>query len=91
MKKLSSYVILAIVLASCGANKYHMSKPEKSKQRGYHANTAKKVIDENAKNRHANLKHTEQHRQQLNKQSYQQAAVQHKTKKHHGVFGYYVH
>lgn len=82
---------MGILLASCGANKYHMSNSDKTKQRGYHANTAQKVVDKNAKNRHANQKHSEQHRQQLNKESNQQAAVQHKTKKHHGVFGHYAH
>ncbi|MCU0416646.1 MAG: hypothetical protein MUE33_05615 [Cytophagaceae bacterium] len=89
MKKLSGVLVVLLLLCSCGANKYHLSRGAKSKQNGYHHNTAKKIVDENAKNRHANQKHTEQHRQQLNKQSAQQAAMDHKTKKHHGHFGFY--
>ena len=66
-----------------------MSKQEKSNQKGYHANSANKVVSENEKNRSLNQKASEKNRQKTNATAAEKTKG--KTKKHSGEFKFYFH
>jgi len=79
-------------LASClGKKQYYMSKQEKSNQKGYHANSANKIVNENEKNKAANQKASEKNRQKTNEAAAEKASEKGKTKKHSGEFKFYFH
>ena len=59
MKKLLILAVLGGFLASCSAGSYKMDPVEKEKLRGFHANQAKKIIDQNEANKAANKKAAE--------------------------------
>ena len=92
MKRLLIVGILLASLVSClGKKQYYMSKQEKSNQKGYHANSANKVVSENEKNRSLNQKASEKNRQQTNAAAAEKAKTKGKTKKHGGEFKFYFH
>jgi hypothetical protein len=67
MRKLLILAIFAGFLSSCGSGAaYKLSAVDKEKQRGFHANQAKKIIDENEANKKANQKANEKSKAQLN-------------------------
>ena len=74
-----------------GKKAYHMGNAERTQQKGYHANTANKIITQNQKNKTKNQKNAEKTRQALNKAATEKAAASHKSTKHHGHFQFYVH
>gem|GEM_PF-2283664 len=82
-------------LFSCMSKKqYYMSKQEKFGQKGYHANTANKVVSKNEKNRSVNQKASEKNRQKTNADAAEKAKTTsqtHKVKKHSGEFKFYFH
>ncbi len=92
MKRLLIACIVLTCLFSCaGKKQYYLSKREKSNQKGYHANTANKVVSENEKNRAVNQKASEKNRQQTNAAAAEKAKTTHKTQKHGGEFKFYFH
>lgn len=68
-----------------------MSKQEKAGQKGYHANSANKIVSENEKNRSLNQKASEKNRQKTNEDAAEKAKAKGKTKKHSGEFKFYFH
>jgi organic hydroperoxide reductase OsmC/OhrA len=92
MKRLLIGTLLLASLASClGKKQYYMSKQEKSNQKGYHANTANKVVSENEKNRSLNQKASEKNRQKTNEAAAEKAKTTGKAKKASGEFKFYFH
>lgn len=92
MKRLLIIGVLLASLASCASKKqYYMSKQEHSDQKGYHANTANKVVNQNAKNKAANQKASEKNRQQTNAAAAEKAKTKGKSKKASGEFKFYFH
>lgn len=92
MKRLLIGSLLLASLASCASKKqYYMSKQEKSNQKGYHANSANKIVNENEKNKAANQKASEKNRQKTNAAAAEKAGTKGKTKKHSGEFKFYFH
>ncbi len=72
---------------------YKMNKHEKTAQKGYHSQTAEKIIDENKKHKKSNQKAADKNREktteELSKLNNESATKFKKPKKHHGVFKYY--
>jgi len=92
MKRLLIGSLLLASLFSClGKKQYYLSKQEKSNQKGYHANSANKVVTENEKNRSLNQKASEKNRQKTNATAAEKAKSKGKTKKASGEFKFYFH
>lgn len=92
MKRLLIAGIVLTSFFSCmGKKQYYLSKREKTTQKGYHANTANKIVSENEKNKAVNQKASEKNRQQLNAAATEKAKTTHKTQKHGGEFKFYFH
>jgi hypothetical protein len=85
------HVVLLVLLASCTGGRYHMSHQERSSQKGYHANTANKIVNENQKNKAANQKASEKNRQKINEAAATKTSSGKKPLKHSGVYKFYVH
>ncbi len=66
MRKILILAIFTGFLASCGGSAYKLSSVDKEKQRGFHHNQAKKIIDENEANKKANAKANEKSKAELN-------------------------
>ncbi|ABG58831.1 hypothetical protein CHU_1560 [Cytophaga hutchinsonii ATCC 33406] len=94
MKRLLIGTLLLTSLFSCsGKKQYYMSKREKTSQKGYHANSANKIVNENEKNKAINQKASEKNRQKTNAAASAAAAEKSKskTKKHSGEYKFYFH
>ena len=91
MKRLFIIYIIFISFTSCVGSNYHMSKYERSGQKGYHANTANKIVTQNQKNKAANQKSAEKTRQKINEAAATKAAPGKKPLKHSGIYKFYVH
>ena len=92
MKRLLISLIVLTSLFSClGKKQYYMSKQEKSKQKGFNANQANKIVNENQKNKAANQKSSEKNRQQINKAAEEKNKNSKKSKKPSGEFKFYFH
>jgi hypothetical protein len=95
MKYFVRFFFILVVFSGCnsGASKYKLSAYEKKGQKGYHANQAEKIIDENKDHKKANQKAADKNRikssEELTKLNNASANKFKKPKKHHGVFKYY--
>ncbi len=84
------FIICYIFLLSCSSNNtYHMNSIEKEKLKGYHANQAKKIIDENEKNKEKNKKYAEKQRLEKNKEAFEKSKEKNKDKKPIRKFNFY--
>jgi len=80
--------ILMLIAAACNPSKQmQLNSTERQAQRGYHANQAEKIIDENAKNRKKNQASSEKNRQEANKQAAQKKSAS--TGTNTGSFNFY--
>lgn len=68
-----------------------MSKKEKTTQKGFNANQANKIVNENQKNKAANQKSSEKNRQQMNKAAEDKKKDSKGSKKPSGEFKFYFH
>lgn len=87
-------ISLTVLVFSCSSWKqaYNLDPHETQKNKGYHAITANKIINQNQKNRKTNLKAAEKKRIEDSKE--QAALNQSRTRKHtkpSGVFMFYVY
>ena len=64
MKKGLWIVAISILCWACATGPYRLSEYEKGKLKGYHANEANRLIEVNKRNRKANQKAAEKHRQE---------------------------
>ena len=92
MKRLLIISLMLASLVSClGKKQYYMNKQEKYNEKGYHANNANKIVDENAKNRNVNQKASEKNRQKTNEAAAEKAKTKGKSKRPSGEFQFYFH
>lgn len=92
MKRLLIGSLMLVTLFSClGKKQYYMTKQEKHKQKGFHANQANKIVSENEKNKEINKKSAEKNRQKTNADAAEKAKTTGKSKKPSGEFKFYSH
>ncbi|MFN3405636.1 MAG: hypothetical protein ACK40G_16175 [Cytophagaceae bacterium] len=81
-------------LYSCVTNFYAMDGAEKEKLKGYHYNTAKKVVDQNEKNKEKNFKAARKAREkevrEIEEANTKISKVK-KNKKPSGEYKFYIH
>ena len=92
MKRLLIGTLMLASLLSCsGKKQYYMNKKQKSKQEGFHANQANKIVSENEKNKTANQKASEKNRQKTNEAAAEKSKTTGKSNKPSGEFKFYFH